>query len=93
MSTHVVGLRSKNDPTYIKYLAVVKALNDAGIKELPVEIANYFDTTNPKYVNADFPLAVSIPNNKWIGEGAVGIEIKVSDIPKGVEVIRFYNSY
>lgn len=47
MSTHVIGHRSNNDPTYLKHAKVLRACIDAEIEELPKETAEYFGHSEP----------------------------------------------
>ena len=88
MSTHVIGLRSKEDLKYKAMCIAYKALVDAEL-EIPEELENYFEDEYP-----EGPLKVRIPctNNNDI-EMSDCYEIKVADIPEGVETIRFVNSY
>ena len=93
MSTHVIGLRTDKDETYQKHLKVLKACIEAGIKKLPEETAIYFDCEYPEEYLAEEALTVEIPSKEYSADMSEGYEIKVSEIPVGVEKIRFYNSY
>lgn len=93
MSTHVIGFRTSNDPDYKKHSKVLRACIDAGISELPKETAEYFDSKYPEEYLFEAALEVEIPVTKYHGDMSQGFELKVSDIPAGVETIRFYNSY
>lgn len=94
MSTHVVGFRTGNDLDYQKHSKVLRACIDAGIKKLPKETANYFGDEYPCESLFEEVLEVNIPVTKWDdGDMREGYEIKLIDIPLGVETIRFYNSY
>jgi hypothetical protein len=94
MSTRVIGFRTSNDPIYKKHAAVLRACIDADIEELPKETANYFGTKYPDNYLLEEALQVEIPKTDWSdGDMSEGYEIRVSEIPAGVEIIRFTNSY
>ena len=94
MSTHVVGLRSSDNILYTKHSKVLRACIDAGIKKLPQETADYFGSGTPCESLFDEALEVTVRATKWSdGDMREGYEVKVSEIPSGVETIRFYNSY
>lgn len=93
MSTYVVGLRSKDDPTYIKQLKVLNACLEAHIKNLPEETAKYFGSVYPEDVDPEEVLTVKMTKTEYRKDMTEGYEIKVSDIPEGVSVIRFVNSW
>ena len=90
ISSHVIFLRSKNDPEFKKKAAVLNACMDAGI-EPPEEIMEYF---NHSY-EEDSALEIEGKVRIWDPQdgGRQGFEIFVSEIPEGTERIRFYNSW
>jgi antitoxin component HigA of HigAB toxin-antitoxin module len=92
MSTSVVFLRSKDNDQYQKMLRVAQTCTEAGV-ELPEEVDNYFD--GEFEYNPEGPLEMNAEKvaTEYHAEMQEGYEIKVSDIPDGVDVIRFYNSY
>jgi hypothetical protein len=86
-------LRSKDDPTYQKYLKVLLACQEAGIDDIPKEVNDYFGGYG---IDSDpeFPLEIKFEPKEWRKEdGLEGFEIRLNDLPQGVEVIRFFNSY
>ena len=93
MSTHVIGLRTDKDETYKKHLKVLKACIEADIEKLPAETAKYFDCEYPEEYLAEEALTVEMPTKEWSNSHSSGYEIKVSEIPVGVETIRFSNSW
>lgn len=93
MSTCVTGYTSKENSIYKKHSAVLRACIDAGVSELPKETAEFFDSTYPELYLLEEVLEVIIPKTEWSGDCAEGYEIKVSDIPNNVDIIRFVNSY
>ena len=91
MSTSVILLRSKDDPTYQKNLKVLTACQDAGI-DPPKEVDEYFGGYG---IDDDLeaPLEIAFEPREWSDESSEGFEIDIDDLPKGVKTIRFYNSW
>ena len=88
VTTYIKFLRSKDDPTYQKYLKVLEACDKAGV-DYPDDIAEYFgEDGDPEY-----PLEVEFEPKRYIDDMEEIWEIKVSDIPEGVVTIQFVNSY
>lgn len=93
-SSYVKALISDQDPTYQKYSKVLRACLDAGVSKLPQEVANYFGSEYAEEYLFEEKLQVKIPLTGWSdGDMCDGYEIKVEDIPEGVKVIRFVNSW
>jgi hypothetical protein len=88
MSTWVTGLRDANDPKHVKMVAAMKACLAAGL-EFPKELDIYFDGT----ANPDRALEIEIKSTEGKREMEKYIDVVVSDIPPGVKVIRFTNSW
>jgi len=93
MSTRVVGIISDDDPTYKKHFNVLRACIEADISELPKETADYFGSSTPYYELAVEKLEVKIPKHVIQEDMVDGYDIIVSEIPEGVKIIRFTNSY
>lgn len=93
MSTHVIGFIAPDNDIYIKHAKVLEACADARISELPRETADYFGSKYPDLSLLEDKLTVKIPVHKYIDIGASGFEVVISEIPAGVEKIRFFNSY
>lgn len=94
MSTNVKGFVSPNNETYKKHCNVLRACIDAGVSELPKETAEYFGSEHPSEYLFECKLEVEIKKHKWSDDDmSQGYEIKISEIPEGVEVIRFINSW
>ncbi len=87
MSTYVRGITSENNPEYQKHLKVYMVCKEAKVS-LPRETEKYFNGEDPEY-----KLEVEIPSRKWNEDMREGIEVIVAQIPSGVEIIRFINSY
>lgn len=90
MKSHVMFLRSKDDPEFKKKAAALNACLDAGV-EPPDEIMEYF---NDSYEEDD-ALRIEGTAHKWDPQdgGRQGFDVFVSEIPEGTERIRFYNSW
>lgn len=93
MSTHVKGFIPATDPTYIKHSRVLVACCEAGIKELPKETAEYFGSKYPEKYLLEEKLEVSIPVEEIHDNSGIKYEVMLSQIPEGVEKIRFVNSW
>jgi len=93
MSTDIIGLVSSDDKTYQKHAKVLQACIDADIQELPKETADYFGSKYPDEELLEAKLSVEIPKHKYQDESSSGFEIYISSIPKGVNKIRFVNSW
>lgn len=92
LCTYAKLLRSKDDPDYRKKLAVLLACKMADVSP-PSEIDEYFGGEG-KNCNPEFPLEVNCKALEWSdGEGSSGLEISISEIPIGISVIRFINSW
>tara|TARA_R110000772_G_scaffold20466_2_gene56692 strand:- start:17259 stop:17546 length:288 start_codon:yes stop_codon:yes gene_type:complete len=93
MSTSIRGFVSPDNETYKKHSKVLRACIDADIEELPKETAEYFGTKYPEEYLFEDKLEVSVPMYDYNEDMTQGYEIKLSEIPEGVETIRFTNSW
>ena len=93
VSTYVQGFRSSNDATYQKHANVLRACIEAEISELPKETATYFNSKYPDKCLLEEALSVDIKSEEWEDDTRMGLTIKVSDIPKGVDTIKFTTSF
>lgn len=93
MSTHVVAFVSPEDETYKKHTKVMIACLEAGIKELPKETAEYFNSSYPDESLLEKKLEIRIPHHEYSEDMIEGFEIYINEIPKGAHKIRFYNSW
>ena len=87
MSKHVIGFVPPDDD-WKKMKAIYDACEKAGI-EPPDEVNEFFDNEKPDASGQK----IEIPHEEWHGDISEGFEIKVSEIPKQVKVIRFYNEW
>jgi hypothetical protein len=95
MSTHVVLLRSKDDPTYQKYLKVILACREAGV-DYPPEVEEYwrgYDMDSDSLSELEGPLEIRFEPREWGDSYRSGYEIDLDELPPGVKTIRFYNSW
>lgn len=87
MVTYITGFRPP-DEAWRKMKAVWDACLEAGV-EVPPEVAVFFGHGRPDPAGVEVP----IPARAWKDGMRQGFEIDVADIPAGMSVIRFYNSW
>ena len=90
MDTYVVGIKPP-DSDWEKVKLIFDAYINAGIM-VPAEIWDYFGGVAPD----DKGVSVELPPNcisNYSRDGECGYDIEVSKIPKGIKIIRFYNSW
>jgi len=87
MNTHVVGIKEPTEQ-YRKYKAIWDACTDAGIP-IPDEVDTYFNgyTPNPNGITVDVPACT---HNE---PGKEHTEVVLADLPEGVTMLRFTNSW
>jgi hypothetical protein len=93
MSTHVYAFISSDNDTYKKQCKVLQACIDAGIKELPKETADYFGSDYPEHCLFEEVLEIEITAHEYSEDMQEGFEVRISELPEGVETIRFVNSW
>lgn len=89
MSTHVVGIKPPNE-----YWKKMKAAWDACMEAdviPPQEVEEFFDGEPPDEKGVVVDLGEF--KEKYKGEAEEGYEININNLPDGVEIIRFYNSW
>lgn len=92
MSTEVVGFKEA-DEQWKKMKSVWDSCEHAEIK-IPEEVYNYFNGENPgDKPGFDIDLKHTSCCSEYNYEYGSGYEIKISDIPEGVSIIRFINSW
>lgn len=93
MSTHVNGIRERT-PELIRKRKAVEALVAAG-EPVPDSLLKFFGDHSPESILKDSGagLEVNIPWSEGQDDSSQWIEVAVKDIPKGVERIRFTNSW
>jgi hypothetical protein len=95
MSTHVVAFRDM-DGEFAKMLEAKLFCDSRGLS-YPEEVKTYFKGLageSEKLLREEM-LAVDISDiiRKWRDDGDEGYEVDVSQLPKEVKTIRFYNSW
>ena len=93
MSMRAVGLTSEAEPTYQKYAAVLRACLAAGIAKLPSEAASYFGSEYVEEYLLSERREIKLALNEWQTDAAEGFDLRVADIPAGVDIIRFSCSW
>ena len=93
MSTvsYIKLLRSENNPTYLKYRKIMEACKEAEIWP-PEEVDKYFGGYGLDN-SLEKPLEIEFEPTKGSYDCIDWLEIKLSDLPEGVEKIRFCTSY
>jgi hypothetical protein len=89
MSTHVVGFVAP-DAEYLKKVKAWRACTEAGVQP-PPELVKLFDGNEPQEAGMEVNLGRAV--SPWSGNAAQGVEVDVTQLPKGVRIVRFYNSW
>jgi hypothetical protein len=89
MSTHVVGFMPP-DEDYTRKAKAWHACKDAGVA-LPPELERLFEHGPPDPNGKVVPLGLAAC--EWSNSYGTGFEVDVTKLPKGVRIIRFYNSW
>lgn len=91
MSTFVLGVVPP-DENHLKKVAAARALEAAGIDELPFELESYFGGETPDEAG----MVVSLPREAvthWSDGDRSGREVDITKLPPGVKILRFVNSW
>jgi hypothetical protein len=92
MSTHVIGFRPP-DSRWQAMKTVWDACWAAGVP-VPEEVEDFFDGTEPDAHGVEVSLETVGAIKEWGDKrGRAGYELDVSKLPKGVTVVRFFNSW
>lgn len=87
MSTHVIGFVPP-DEKWKKIKAIYDACEAADIK-MPDDVIDFFGGYPPDKNGQE----IKIKEQEWSNKYSSGIEINLSDVPKHVKIIRFYNTW
>jgi hypothetical protein len=94
MSTHIIGLVSKDNDLYQKHAKVLIACIEAGVQKLPEETAKFFNEEYAEKYLLDDILKIEVPYTINKSDFTKMIyEIKVSEIDPKTDIIRFINSW
>lgn len=90
MTTKVIGFRPP-DEEWKKMKAIWDSCKAAGNVQVPEAVQFFFNWCEPDPNG----IKTELKTVKWSDEDAMaeGLELKVTDIPKNVTVIRFSNSW
>lgn len=91
MSTHIVGFRPADDK-WRKMKAVYDACQDAGT-QVPDSVIRFFDYAPPDEAGVEVDIEKTDAVTEWRGDMREGFEVDLTQLPEGITVIRFYNSY
>ena len=87
MSTHVVGFRPPDEKWY-QMKSIWDACVEASIS-VPDEVLVFFCDNDPE----DAGIEVELKLEPYTGKGEEGYDVILSEVPKSVDRIRFYNSW
>lgn len=96
MSTEIYGLASSQSKEFLLHEAVLLACHNAGIDDLPLKTAEFFNTrwSDPcvlkEFRKREVPFTKVNDERELVSDV---FEVVVANIPKGVDIIRFVNSY
>lgn len=90
MSTHVIGIKPP-DARWSAMRSIYQTCEEAGV-EVPWEVLDFFNGVKFECIEPT-GVVVDVPNKEYEGSDQSGLEIVVADIPDGVKVLRFYNSW
>lgn len=93
MSTHIVGIRPPDDD-WLKKKAVWDVCEHAGVP-VPESVVDFFggEKPDPKGVLVDLDDGYAPVATEYNGDSEQGYEVRLDDLPEGVKIIRFYNSW
>lgn len=98
MSTHIKAFIPDTDPEYLKHKEILLVCNKHSV-QLPPETSKYFDNLYPHMILLDNKLEINLElglhYNRWADkeESSAGFEIDLTNLPKGVTKLRFYNNW
>lgn len=95
MSSHIVAFRSENKGKYLKLKKAFEACKEAGIEfaYMPREIQDYFKWSENPEEALQIELQIDVHYTHYSEDMEDGFEVKLTDLPKEVTKLRFYNSY
>lgn len=91
MSTHVVAIRPA-DATWQRMKAAWDACVKAGVP-IPEAVFEFFDGETPDTSGVVIDIEYTPAVRKWQSDMKAGFEVLLDELPDGVKIVRFYNSY
>lgn len=96
MSTHIIAYIPDTDPEYQMHKEVLQVCAKNEVS-LPIETAAYFGDSSPQLYLLDEKLEVDLVKGihfkEWSDESSQGFEVDLTQLPKGVTKLRFYNNW
>jgi len=94
MSTHLTAFKSRDSKEFKKHEEIFRMCLGHGVS-LPTETALFFRCNSECYGEYEIEesIEMKIKHHEYCDDARQGFEILVSEIPKDVEVIRFYNAW
>lgn len=89
MSTHVIAFHPP-DEKWRKMKAIYDACV-AGDIEIPDDVNDFFNGEPPDESGVEVEIDKIL--EKWSDEDRSGYQIEISKLPKGITILRFYNSW
>lgn len=89
MSAHIVGIMPPTE-AYTNKVKAWHACKVAGV-EIPIELRCFFNHTEPD--PAGMMVDIKMATLDYKGQDAEGYDVDITKLPKGVQIIRFYNSW
>jgi len=95
-STHIEAFIPDSDKEYQKHKKILLMCLENDVS-LPKETAQYFGSEDAYESLLDEKLEIELEEDvhytKWCDEYRSGFEVDLSKLPKGVNKLRFYNSW
>lgn len=96
-STSILGLRDPKSKEHTANLTAAKALDDAGIYDLPPKLAKYFDRSETGEILYDDTIGLDVDISEHIIELDIemtdGSMVDIRNLPEGVTHIKFCIHY
>ena len=89
MSTHVVGFRPP-DERFRQMMGIYQQCKAAKI-QVPEEVWEFFGGNHPDENGMEVEIKEAV--REWSADMSDGLEVDLTKLPKGLTVLRFFNSY
>lgn len=97
MTTHIIGIKL-SDKKWNAMKKVWDACAEAGINA-PDDVAKFFNYEEPNNIGVIIDLkpnklsTVTHGVSIWNEDQREGFDVRIQDLPKDIDIIRFYNAY